>query len=102
MSRKNFYSDEDIALAREALSGLPDLTPQRKTQKEFLDGIKDMLLALIRTKGYTVSDIKETLKSSGYEISEKALRELVRDAGKARDRREATRTPAVKTEPLQE
>jgi hypothetical protein len=61
-----------------------------------------MLLALIRTKGYTVSDIKETLKSSGYEISEKALRELIRDAGKAKDGRKATRKPAVKTEPLQE
>lgn len=87
MSKKTFYSDEDIELAKSALAGLPDLTPQRKTQKEFLDAIRDDLLALVKTKGYTVSDIKETLKTTGYEISERALREIVRDAEKNRPAR---------------
>lgn len=84
MSRKAFYSDEDIELAKEALSALPDLTPQRKTQKEFLDAIRDDLIALIRTKGYTPGDIKETLKNTGFEVSERALRDIVRDAEKGR------------------
>lgn len=35
MSKKAFYSDEDIELAKVALAGLPDLTPQRKSQRNF-------------------------------------------------------------------
>ncbi|CAI9394799.1 MULTISPECIES: hypothetical protein [Enterobacteriaceae] len=87
MSKKAFYSDEDIEQAKSALAGLPDLTPQRKSQKEFLDAIRDDLLALVKTKGYTVSDIRETLKTTGYEISERALREIVRDAEKNKSAR---------------
>lgn len=82
MGKKAFYSDEDIEMAKTALAGLPDLTPQRKTQKEFLDAIRNDLVALVKTKGYTVSDIKETLKTTGYEVSERALRDIIRDAGK--------------------
>ncbi|MEG5552355.1 molybdopterin-guanine dinucleotide biosynthesis protein MobC [Enterobacter wuhouensis] len=84
MGKKAFYSDEDIELAKTALAGLPDLTPQRKTQKEFLDAIRNDLVALVKTKGYTVSDIKETLKMTGYEFSERALRDIMRDAEKVK------------------
>lgn len=94
MSKKAFYSDEDIELAKSALAELPDLTPQRKSQKEFLDAIRDDLLALVKTKGYTVSDIRETLKTTGYEISERALREIVRDAEKNKPARK-NRKPAA-------
>ncbi|WP_096170131.1 molybdopterin-guanine dinucleotide biosynthesis protein MobC [Enterobacter hormaechei] len=94
MSKKAFYSDEDIELAKVTLAGLPDLTPQRKSQQEFLDEIRDDLLALVKTKGYTVSDIKETLKTTGYEISERALREIVRDADKNKPARKNRRSTA--------
>ncbi|HAV1871895.1 TPA: molybdopterin-guanine dinucleotide biosynthesis protein MobC [Enterobacter hormaechei subsp. steigerwaltii] len=82
MSKKTFYSDADIEKAKEALSGLPDLTPQRKTQQDFLAAIRDDLIALVKTKGYTLTDIKETLKTAGYEISDRALRDIMRDAEK--------------------
>lgn len=97
MSKKPFYSDEDIELAKEALAGLPDLTPQRKSQKEFLEAIRDDLVALVKTKGYTVSDIKETLKTSGYEISERALRDIVRDAEKNKPARRNRKMTAAAT-----
>lgn len=94
MSKKAFYSDEDIEVAKSALAGLPDLTPQRKSQKEFLDAIRDDLLALVKTKGYTVFDIRETLKTTGYEISERALREIVRDAEKNKPARKKRKLAA--------
>lgn len=82
MSKKAFYSDEDIELAKVTLAGLPDLTPQRKSQKDFLNAIRDDLIALIKTKGYTVSDIQNTLKTAGYVITERALRDILREAEK--------------------
>ncbi|HCS8337511.1 TPA: molybdopterin-guanine dinucleotide biosynthesis protein MobC, partial [Escherichia coli] len=51
MASKKFYSDDDIQLAKAALSELPDLTAQRKTLRDFLDAIRDDIIVLIRTKG---------------------------------------------------
>ncbi|HDR2529420.1 TPA: molybdopterin-guanine dinucleotide biosynthesis protein MobC [Enterobacter ludwigii] len=94
MSKKAFYSDEDIELAKVALAGLPDLTPQRKSQKDFLNAIRDDLIALIKTKGYTVSDIQNTLKTAGYVITERALRDILREAEKNKPARKNRRSTA--------
>ncbi|HBH4490255.1 TPA: molybdopterin-guanine dinucleotide biosynthesis protein MobC, partial [Escherichia coli] len=50
MASKKFYSDDDIQLAKSALSELPDLTAQRKTLRDFLDAIRDDIIVLVRTK----------------------------------------------------
>lgn len=50
MASKKFYSDDDIQLAKAALSELPDLTAQRKTLRDFLDAIRDDIIVLVRTK----------------------------------------------------
>jgi len=94
MSKKAFYSDEDIELAKVALAGLPDLTPQRKSQKYFLNAIRDDLIALIKTKGYTLSDIQNTLKTAGYVITERALRDILREAEKNKPARKNRRSTA--------
>jgi len=94
MSKKAFYSDEDIELAKVALAGLPDLTPQRKSQKDFLNAIRDDLIALIKTKGYTLSDIQNTLKTAGYVITERALRDILREAEKNKPARKNRRSTA--------
>ncbi|EED1400144.1 molybdopterin-guanine dinucleotide biosynthesis protein MobC [Escherichia coli] len=80
MAGKKFYSDEDVQVARGALADLPDLTTQRKTLRDFLEAIKDDIVLLVRTKGYTVTDIRNTLKVAGYDISEKSLRDIIRSA----------------------
>lgn len=78
MASKKFYSDDDIQLAKAALSELPDLTAQRKTLRDFLDAIRDDIIVLVRTKGYTLADVRDTLKNAGYEVGEKALRDIIR------------------------
>lgn len=80
MASKKFYSDDDIQLAKAALSELPDLTAQRKTLRDFLDAIRDDIIVLVRTKGYTLADVRDTLKNAGYEVGEKALRDIIREA----------------------
>ncbi|MEL7630968.1 molybdopterin-guanine dinucleotide biosynthesis protein MobC [Pectobacterium aroidearum] len=87
MVRKNFFSDDDIEKAKKILAESPDLTPKRKTRQDFLDAIREDLVSLIRTKGYTLGDIKETLKSAGYEVSDRALRDVMQDADKKKQPR---------------
>lgn len=58
----------------------PDLTAQRKTLRDFLDAIRDDIIALVKTKGYTLADIRNTLKEAGYEVGEKALRDIMWEA----------------------
>ena len=50
MASKKFYSDDDIQLAKAALSELPDLTAKRKTLRDFLDAIRDDIIVLVRTR----------------------------------------------------
>ncbi|MGJ3289461.1 molybdopterin-guanine dinucleotide biosynthesis protein MobC [Klebsiella sp. PL-2018] len=77
MVRKRWYSDDDIELAKTALSELPDLSTQRKSLPDFLAAIADDIQALVKTKGYSVADIKSTLATAGYDIGEKAIREML-------------------------
>ncbi|EET8275268.1 molybdopterin-guanine dinucleotide biosynthesis protein MobC [Escherichia coli] len=99
MASKKFYSDDDIQLAKAALSELPDLTAQRKTLRDFLDVIRDDIIVLVRTKGYTLADVRDTLKNAGYEVGEKALRDIIREAeSKKPSRRSSSKTAPKKTD----
>ncbi|EJO3599614.1 molybdopterin-guanine dinucleotide biosynthesis protein MobC [Salmonella enterica] len=99
MASKKFYSDDDIQLAKAALSELPDLTAQRKTMRDFLDAIRDDIIVLVRTKGYTLADVRDTLKNAGYEVGEKALRDIIREAeSKKLSRRSSSKTAPKKTD----
>ncbi|EFB4442118.1 molybdopterin-guanine dinucleotide biosynthesis protein MobC [Escherichia coli] len=103
MAGKKFYSDEDIQAAHNALSGLPDLTTQRKTLRDFLDAIRDDIILLVRTKGYSIEDIRNTLKEAGYEVSEKSIRDTLRSAVPEKKNRRSSRKTATqpKSEPAQ-
>nr|BCT73848.1 hypothetical protein [Escherichia coli] len=50
---------------------MPDLTAQRKTLRDFLDAIRDDIIIPVRTKGYTLTDVRDTLKNAGYEVERK-------------------------------
>lgn len=95
--KKKFFSDSDIEVAKLALAELPDLNDERKTLKDFLGAIRDDILVLVRKKGYTVKDIRNTLKEAGYEVGEKALREIIREAGTKRNGRKITTRAENKT-----
>lgn len=38
----------------------------------------DDIIVTVRTKGYTLADVRDTLKNAGYEVGEKALRDIVK------------------------
>ncbi|HAX4824175.1 TPA: molybdopterin-guanine dinucleotide biosynthesis protein MobC [Escherichia coli] len=94
MAGKKFFSDDDIEAARLALSELPDLTAKRKTLHDFLSAIRDDIIVLVRTKGYTLADIRSTLKEAGYEVGQKTLRDIIREAEAKKTRRRSGTSPA--------
>ncbi|MDA4422067.1 molybdopterin-guanine dinucleotide biosynthesis protein MobC, partial [Escherichia coli] len=48
----------------------------------------------VRTKGYTLADIRSTLKEAGYEVGEKTLRDIIREAEAKKPRRRSGTSPA--------
>lgn len=102
MVKKKFYSGSDVEMAKLALSELPDLTEERKSLHDFLGAIRDDILLLVRSKGYTIKDIRDTLKEAGFEVGEKALRETVREAesrksGRRNGARQERKTPVTES-----
>lgn len=70
-----------------------------KTLRDFLDAIRDDIIVLVRTKGYTLADVRDTLKNAGYEVGEKALRDIIREAeSKKPSRRSSSKTAPKKTD----
>ncbi|MEL9029235.1 molybdopterin-guanine dinucleotide biosynthesis protein MobC, partial [Escherichia coli] len=49
MASKKFYSDDDIQLAKAAISELTPLAAQRKTFHGFLDAFRGYILVLVST-----------------------------------------------------
>ena len=95
MAEKKWYSTEDVELAKSSLEDLPDLTPTRLTKTDVLDQLKDKIIELANSKGYSVEDIRSALDSAGIPTSIKAIREIVNSGKKSASR--ATRTKKVTT-----
>ncbi|EDA9191577.1 molybdopterin-guanine dinucleotide biosynthesis protein MobC, partial [Salmonella enterica subsp. enterica serovar Newport] len=59
----------------------PEFTDKTLSRKPgAVHAIRDDIIVLVRTKGYTLADVRDTLKNAGYEVGEKALRDIIREA----------------------
>ncbi len=58
-------------------------------------------LSLVRTKGYTLADVRDTLKNAGYEVGEKALRDIIREAESKKPSRRSSSKTAPKKRQIQ-
>ncbi|MFP2241263.1 molybdopterin-guanine dinucleotide biosynthesis protein MobC [Pseudescherichia vulneris] len=97
MAEKKWYSTEDVELAKSSLADLPDLTPTRLTKTDVLEQLKDKIIELANSKGYSVEDIRSALDSAGIPTSVKAIREILSSGKKATTR--ATRNKKVTAAP---
>jgi hypothetical protein len=97
MAEKKWYSTEDVELAKSSLDDLPDLTPTRLTKTDVLEQLKDKIIELANSKGYSVEDIRSALDSAGIPTSTKAIREILNSGKKSAPR--ATRTKKVTATP---
>lgn len=97
MAEKKWYSTEDVELAKSSLADLPDLTPTRLTKTDVLEQLKDKIIELANSKGYSVEDIRSALDSAGIPTSIKAIREILSSGKKSTPR--ATRHKKVTAAP---
>lgn len=78
MANSRFYTQENLANAKQALSELPDLTPNKLTTSDILVGLNEQIIALATTKGYTAADIKSALESVGINTSVRRINDILR------------------------
>lgn len=78
MAVKNQYSSEQLELAKVQLDELPDLSKERLTGKEVLEGLKDKIIVLATQKGYTAKDIKSALEACEITVSERAIQDIIK------------------------
>jgi len=104
MADKKWFTAEDVEVAKMALDELPDLTEKRLTKSDVLEKLKDQIILLSGSKGYSVEDIRSALEGVGIQTSVKAIREILnaqkkQTAGTVTSRRRPTKnsgqTPAT-------
>lgn len=100
MTDKKWFTKDDVEMAKLALNDLPDLTEQRMTKSDVLDQLKEQIITLSSSKGYSVEDIRSALETAGIKTSTKAIREILSTrkkstagAGGSRSKKNTTPNP---------
>ena len=78
MAGTKFYTQEQLEEAKLALECLPDLTPNKISRAELLDSLKESIITLAQSKGYTAEEIKSALQAVDISVSEKAISDVIR------------------------
>ncbi len=101
MTEKKWFTKDDVEMAKMTLNDLPDLTEQRMTKSDVLEHLKEQIITLSSSKGYSVEDIRSALETAGIKTNVKAIREILSTqkkstagAGGSRSRKAVTKVPA--------
>ena len=77
MADKKWFTTDDVEVAKMALDELPDLREKRLTKSDVLEKLKEQIITLSTSKGYSVEDIRSALETAGVKTSVKAIREIL-------------------------
>lgn len=77
MAKQKTYTQDELELARQKLSELPDLSRNKIGQAEALGQLKEQIVLLSDQKGYSVAEIREALKSVGILVTANAINDLL-------------------------
>lgn len=94
MAKKTF-TQQELDQARQALEDLPDLSRQKISQADMLASLKEQIVLLSSSKGYSVAEIKAALSSVGVDVTTKAIADMVATRKRAPGRK---KTETDKTE----
>lgn len=92
MAKSKTYTQEQLESAKKNLAALPDLSKDKITTSELLAALKDQIVTLSVSKGYSIADIKSALTNASIDVSAKAISEILSSNKKTR----APRKPATK------
>lgn len=74
---KKTYTQDDVEKARALLNDLPDLSRQKLGQAEVLIDLRDQIVALSSSKGYSNAEIKSALSQVGIDVSVSAIADII-------------------------
>ncbi|WPM86262.1 mobilization protein MobC (plasmid) [Apirhabdus apintestini] len=77
MAAKNFYTHDQIELAKMKLDELPDLSKDKISSKDALDSLRTQIVVLATQKGYSAKEIKSALETCEIVVSERAIRDML-------------------------
>lgn len=77
MAAKNFYTHDQIELAKMKLDELPDLSKDKISSKDALDSLRAQIVVLATQKGYSAKEIKSALETCEIVVSERAIRDIL-------------------------
>lgn len=86
---KKTYTQDDIEKARTALESLPDLSRQKLGQAEALAELKEQIILLSNSKGYSNAEIKSALAQVGIDVPTKAIADVITTRKRVTGRRKA-------------
>lgn len=89
MAKSKTYTQDQLEAAKQKLDALPDLSKDKISTPEMLAALKDQILALSESKGYSVSEIKSALEMADVQASVKAISEVIATSKKPRTPRKA-------------
>lgn len=91
MSSSKFYTRDEIEHARKTLSNLPDLAENKITSLDALAALKDQIVELACLKRYSAAEIKSALESVGVSLSERAIRDVIREGKESKHKRKTNK-----------
>ncbi|RYF40088.1 MAG: mobilization protein [Cytophagaceae bacterium] len=74
---KQTFTQAELDQALQALEDLPDLSRQKISQADMLASLKEQIVLLSSSKGYSVAEIKAALSSVGVTVTTKAISDMV-------------------------
>ncbi|WPP02553.1 mobilization protein (plasmid) [Pseudomonas sp. HR96] len=86
---KQTFTQAELDQARQALEDLPDLSRQKISQADMLASLKEQIVLLSSSKGYSVAEIKAALASVGVTVTTKAISDMVATRKRAQGRKKA-------------
>ncbi|MDY7563442.1 MULTISPECIES: mobilization protein [unclassified Pseudomonas] len=89
MAKTQTFTQNQLESAKHAMAQLPDLRKNKITTSELLESLRDQIVVLANSKGYSPADIKSALGTINVVVSLRAITELLSNQKKPRTLRKA-------------
>lgn len=84
MATPKTFTQAQLEAAKQKLEALPDLSRNKITQANFIEHLKDQIIALSKDKGYDSNEIKAALLDVGVKVSAKDVDALINPTKRTR------------------
>lgn len=77
MSKSKTYTQTEVDNVKKMLGELPDLSKDKIPTADALHALRDQIVDLANSKGYTAAEIRVALEGVGMSVTVKAIEEII-------------------------